>query len=209
MSLPDMIRRLYRRILYEDKMYLSDLANEDEILKWVTKFFATTKGKGKIVYYPANTFSVDDLRAELLRLELAEQFVPNVILLDHLDLLTTNLKSIRQRENYSFWRLLVDDLRGISLDKHIAVVTATQGNRESSKHTLLTERDIGESYGKVQSSDVVIGINQTAEEYGNKRMRLGILKNRDYMKGQEIELHADLDKMLLCDLKFAQHNGWL
>ena len=61
----------------------------------------------------------------------------------------------------------------------------------------------------LQSSDVVISINQTAEELENKRMRLCVLKNRDYYRGLEIELYNDLDMMLLCDLIYAQHNGWL
>jgi len=123
--------------------------------------------------------------------------------------MTTAKKSIRQNEAYAYWRLLVDDLREIPLHEGIHISTATQGTRESSKKALLGEADVGESYGKVQSSDVVISINQTPEEAQAKRMRLAFIKNRDYLRGTEVEVFVDLDKMALCDLIYAQKFGWL
>ena len=208
MSIRDIIRRLYRRILYENKDFLSE-ANEPNIVKWINKFFGMTKAKGKVIYAPANSCSVDDLRSELTRLEIAEGFSPKVIIVDHLDLMVSRKKSIRQQEGYSYWRLLVDDLREIPMGLSIPIVTATQSTRQSTKKMLVGVEDVGESFGKVQSSDVVLSLNQNAEEYENKRMRVAILKNRDYYKGSEIELFCDLDLMTMCDLQFAAKNKWI
>jgi len=144
-----------------------------------------------------------------MKMELGGAFYPDVIILDHLDLITTRSKNIRQREMYAYWRLIVDNLRIIPLTRGIPIVTATQGTRKSTEKVLLTDVDVGESYGKVQSSDVVLSLNQSPEAYQNKRMLVGTLKNRDYQKGNTAELYCNLDMMTMCDLMFAQMNGWL
>lgn len=208
MSVRDNLRRLYRRILYKDKDYLHD-ANEAEMLKWLNKFFGMSKAGGKVVYYPANSFSTNDLKTELAMFEMTGKFMPQAIIIDHLDLMTSATKSIRQKEMYAYWRLLVDDLREIPLNYDIPIITATQGTRDSSDKVLVTERDVGESYGKVQSSDVVLSLNQTADEVKTNRMRVAVIKNRDYTKGMEVEIYCDLDKMYMGDLKFAQEQGWI
>jgi hypothetical protein len=49
----------------------------------------------------------------------------------------------------------------------------------------------------------------TEEERERKRMRLSILKNRDYFTGKIIELFVDLDLMMVVDIYFAQSAGLL
>lgn len=208
MSVQDITRRLYRRILCENKDFLTD-EKQESIIHWVNKFFALSKSRGKILYHPANSMSVEDIKTELTMLELADKFRPDVLVIDHLDLMVSHKKNIRQKEGFAYWRLLVDDLREMPLLKHIPVITATQSNRQSSRKTLVTEMDVGESFGKVQSSDVVLSLNQTPEEAENRRMRICVLKNRDYYKGMELEIYVDLDTMTMCDLYYAQINGWL
>ena len=95
-------------------------------------------------------------------------------------------KSIRQQEGYSYWRLLVDDLREIPMQLSIPIVTATQSTRASSKKVLVTEIDVGESYGKVQSSDVVFSLNQTSDELENKRLRVAIIKIETTIKAERL-----------------------
>jgi archaellum biogenesis ATPase FlaH len=208
MSVVDIMRRLYRRILYKGKDYLGG-QNDEEMKKWLRKFFGGSRSKGKVVYCPANVYSTEDLETDIMKMELGGAFYPDVIILDHLDLITTRSKNIRQREMYAYWRLIVDNLRIIPLTRGIPIVTATQGTRKSTEKVLLTDVDVGESYGKVQSSDVVLSLNQSPEAYQNKRMLVGTLKNRDYQKGNTAELYCNLDMMTMCDLMFAQMNGWL
>lgn len=208
MSAVDILRRLYRRIMFKGKDFLID-EHDAEMKKWLNKYFQMGKGRGKVVYFPANSFSAEDLKAEMVKMEVIGDFYPQVIIIDHLDLMTSHTKSIRQKEVYSYWRLIVDDLREIPLVRNIPILTATQGTRKSSEKVLVTEVDVGESYGKVQSSDIVLSINQTPEELANNRMRLSVIKNRDYLKGVEIELYVNFDWMMMTDLKTAQTNGWL
>jgi len=208
MGVVDILRRLYRRVLYQDKDFLRG-GNEKIMEEWLTKFFNMSQTAGRLVYFPANTLSTGGLKTELMRLDLREGFVPDVILIDHLDLMMSTTKSVRQKEGFSYWRLVVDELREIPLMQGISVMTATQSNRESAKKVLVGVTDVGESYGKVQSSDVVLSLNQTPDEVAGKRLRVNVLKNRDYISGMEVELFCDLNLMTICDINFAYLNRWL
>ena len=74
---------------------------------------------------------------------------------------------------------------------------------------MVTTMDVGESFGKVQSSDVVLSLNQTEEEKGTHRMRIAVIKNRDYLTGGAPEMYVDLDKMMIIDIATAEERGWL
>ena len=165
--------------------------------------------KGKVVYYPPNSLGVEQVMEEIKRIEFEDDIKIDVLLIDHLDLMTSWTRSIRQKESFSFWRLVVDELRQIALKEGIPVVTATQSNRGSVNKTVITEVDVGESFGKVQSSDVVLTLNQTAEEADFNRIRVVVLKNRDFLRGRSVELYVDFNRMMICDLMFAQASGWL
>lgn len=206
MGVVDIMRRLYRRMIGADKDYLSN-AKPEEIAKRVKRFFLLYKAQGRVVYYPANTISVEDIKAEMIKLYLRDGFETGVVIIDHLDLMISRTKSIRQKESHTYWRLIVDDLREIPLVQNIPVIVATQSNRKSSEKQLVTAMDVGESFGKVQSSDVVLSLNQTQDEIQNKRMRIAVIKNRDYLTGAAPEMYIDLDKMLICDLMTAIDKG--
>ena len=73
----------------------------------------------------------------------------------------------------------------------------------------LTEANVSESFGKIEVSDVVLAICQTDEEKQNKRARISILKNRDYISGGCVEVYVDFDRMLLMGLDLAHKMGLL
>ena len=208
MGVVDILRRFYRRILLQDKDAARD-ADDKHMETWLNKYFKSSHSSGKVVYFPANTFSVEDMQAEITKLEAKSGFVPDVIIIDHLDLMTSKMKHIRNKESSSFWRLVTDDLHTYCLANSTPIITVTQANREGAGKTIVGVANVGESYGKVQSSDIIISINQTEEERERKRMRLSILKNRDYYTGKIIELYVDLDMMMMVDIAYAQSAGFL
>ncbi len=203
------LQRTYRRALLKDKDYIRDVDNEFSIVDNMVKFYNSTKAVAKLNYYPANTFAIEDLRAELTKMRMVGDFFPDVIILDHLDLLTTKDKRILSKSEAAYWRYIVDGLRAIAVDFDIAIATATQTNRGAVNKDIITQEDMGESFGKVQSSDVVISLNQTDEEKDNKRMRLYTAKNRDFVAGMITELYCNLDFMAIMDIDDAQSYGIL
>jgi replicative DNA helicase len=206
MSQRDILRRFYRRVTYKTKQEF----HEDE-KKWasvIERFFRLTKSAGRILYYPTGTIGTFDIEIALDRLRDLYGFEPKLVIVDHLELLKAP-KLGYGMERYAVLKIITDSLRNIALTRNIAMVTATQATKASFDKIKLTQTDIGESYGKIQSSDVVIALCQTAEEVANNRMRLTIVKNRDYISGREIETYIDLDRMLLTDIEFAKANGWI
>ena len=62
----------------------------------------------------------------------------------------------------------------------------------------LTEKDVGEDYGKVKIADLNYAICQTEEEYKTGQARVRILKNRDGRgRGREVNVTVNYDKMLV------------
>jgi replicative DNA helicase len=192
----DILRRFYRRVTYKTKQEL----HEDE-KKWsntIERFFKLTKTSGRILYYPTGTIGVFDIEIALDRLRDLYGFEPRLIIVDHIDLLRPPKVGYKV-EHYIALKLVTDALRNI----------ASQATRASFNKIKLTQSDVAESYGKIQSSDVVVALCQTEEELANHRMRMTFVKNRDYVPGREVEVYIDWDKMLLCDIAFARANGWI
>jgi len=83
-----------------------------------------------------------------------------MVILDYIDKLKINRGNM--------YRLSLQDtteeLRAIALEKHLAMITATQSNRESMKKGDTTGIHISEGIGKHQSSDVVVTLQQSEEE---------------------------------------------
>jgi len=206
MSERDILRRFYRRVTYKSKHEFH--SDEKQWTKHIDKFFKLTKSVGRVIYYPTGTCSAFDIEVLLDKLKNIHNFEPKLLIIDHLDLVKPPKVNYRT-ETHTSLKLITDAVRNIALTRNIAVVTATQATRASFSKVKLTQADIGDSYGKVQSSDVVIALCQTEEELENKRMRLVLVKNRDYVGGKEVEVYIDLDKMLVTDLTFARQAGWI
>ena len=56
------------------------------------------------------------------------------------------------------------DLRYLSIEKNVAIITACQANRLALSATVITEEHIGESYGKVEVADIVISLSRKQED---------------------------------------------
>ena len=135
-------------------------------------------------------------------------FKPDLLIVDYLDLLAPRGSDLRLEPRHRL-RSVTEDLRSISLRHNIAVISATQANRASLSKLKITEANVSESFGKIEVADVVLALCQSEEEKQNKRARLSILKNRDYISGGCVEVYVDFDRMLLMGLDLANKLGLL
>lgn len=198
-------RRMYSRIAYANKQQMLD----EELLKnSANKFFSLSKARGRVMYYPSRSLTVDRIEAILEQMKHQYDFTPDLLIIDYLDLLGSRQSDwkldLRQR-----LRTITDDLRSISLRRNIAILTATQANREALKKKKITEANVSEAFGKVEVADIIMAICQTEEEFKMKRARLSILKNRDNASGAMLELHVDFERMVMMDLELAFQLGVL
>lgn len=198
-------RRLYSRIAYAKR---KDMLDEAFLEKVATRFFTLSRSRGRVLYQASRSLTVERVEAIIDQLKLQYDFTPDLLIVDYLDLLAPRASDYREENRYKL-RAITDDLRSISLRKNIAVLTATQANREALKKKKITEANVSESFGKVEVSDVIMAICQTEEEFKMQRARLAILKNRDNMSGASLEMHVDFEKMCMMDLDLAFKLGVL
>lgn len=192
-------RRLYSRIGYATRREMQD---EEMVGKAASKFFTLANAKGRIIYFPSKTLTVDRLEGLIEQTQLYFDFTPDILIVDYLDELAPKAADFKS-ENRHKLRNITADLRSIGLRRNIAIVTATQANRASLSKTKITIDNVSESFGKVEVADVVMAICQNEEEFNMKRARLSMLKNRDNIGGGTVELFVDLDRMVMTDVDSA------
>lgn len=166
-SLIDMDRRKWA-----DRPSLED----DDIQDVLTKKLKRSQRRGQIIVknFPTNTLTISQLRAYLDFLEQSQRFIPDLLLVDYGDLL---YKDPRTDKRDAIGRNF-EDLRGIAVQRNIAVATATQTNRSALTKKVIDADSIAEDYSKVQTSDFVVSYNQTQSERDLGLCRLFQVKGR-------------------------------
>ena len=126
--------------------------------------------------FPTGQLTVNQIRALLVQLKLHHDFVPDILIVDYLELLRPN--RVIDAE-YQAQERIAQELRGLAMENNILVWTATQTNRQGKKVATITDAELGDSYGKIRPADWAISLNQTQEEYDKGRMRVYVVKARD------------------------------
>jgi len=154
-----------------DPVYLLEVKERLSIFK---KKFA--EGALMIKELPCGSTTVHGIRALLSILRNHEQFEPDVIIVDYIGLLNYSDKGAAK---YEAMEQIVSDLRGLAQENNCVIWTATQTNRQGRNVRLITDSELGDSYGQVRPVDLAVSLNQTREEYENGEMRLYGMKVRN------------------------------
>ena len=133
-------------------------------------------GKLMIKELPCGSTTVHGIRALLSILRNHEKFEPDVIIVDYIGLLKY---SDTGAAKYEAMEQIVSDLRGLAQENNCMVWTATQTNRQGRNVRLITDSELGDSYGQVRPVDLAVSLNQTREEYEDGAMRLYAMKVRN------------------------------
>ena len=193
------IERVIQRITQRTRSEL--LEQRDESIGWMSKWFGRAEGRLVVKQARSGRFTVSDLEAYLDRLEILENFVPDLIVIDYLDELKPSKEQSRLEKRHQH-RGIAQDLVGLAKVRNAAVVTMTQTNREALEVKKVTLKHIGEDYGKVQVADLVFAICQTQDEYDKQQARIRWLKKRDRGgKGQEVPVWIDYGIMMVESLE--------
>jgi len=137
--------------------------------------------------FPSGSLTIEKLEAYLDNLEAYKGFIPDIILLDYLDLMAINSDNKRN----DLGRVGVE-LRGIAGNRNLAMVNVSQTNRVAEGAKVLTRRFLGEDFSKVQTTDVFITTNKTAIEKELGLMRIYVDKGRNDKDGDLIVCSQNL-----------------
>jgi len=124
--------------------------------------------------FPTGALTVRELKAYLDSLEMSQRIVPDLLLVDYADLMSVGTRDYRHELS-----TLYKDLRGLAVERNIAVATASQANRESSGKKFITGRGVAEDFSKIATADVVITYNRTEAEMRLGTARLYVDKGRN------------------------------
>lgn len=116
-------------------------------------------GNLNITYMPAGTTS-NDIRAYLKEFELKKGFVPDVLIVDYLDLMGTN-ERISADNVFEKDKQATEQLRNILVDYNMIGITASQQNRgaiEAAENNKLNQSHIAGGISKVNTVDTYVSI---------------------------------------------------
>ena len=126
--------------------------------------------------FPTGTATVNSLRALLVQLRNYDDFVPDIIVVDYLEL----LRPVRENQHeYQAQQRIAEELRGLAMETKVLLWTATQTNRQGRAVKVITDAELGDSYGKIRTCDFAVSLNQTEQEFDEGRMRAYVVKSRN------------------------------
>jgi replicative DNA helicase len=133
-------------------------------------------GKLKIKEFPTGRANANTIRALINQLQSYEEFTPDVLIVDYLELLRPTNDGMPE---YQAQERIAQELRGIGVEYNCLVWTATQTNREGAKVQVITDVNLADAYGKIRTCDFSMSLNQTDQEYDSGIMRAYVMKSRN------------------------------
>jgi len=164
--------------------------------------FEETFPDGELVIkqFPTGQATINTIRALLVQLRNYEEFEPDVVIVDYLELLRPTREGMAE---YQAQQRISEELRGLAVENDILIWTATQTNREGRKVTVITDSELADAYGKIRTCDMAISLNQTEEEFDSGRMRAYVMKSRN--SHQRFIVPMDIDYSIL---KMREGDKW-
>lgn len=141
--------------------------------------------------FPTRNLTVSQLAAYLDSLEVAENFIPDLLILDYIGIMNTDQSNHRISLGRTY-----ESLRGLAVERNIACVTAHQISKRGAMAITAGSTDVAEDWSLIASSDQVITFSATDEEkaFGLGRIfvskarsekdKFGILLTQNYDIGQ-------------------------
>ena len=162
------------RVVFEDgaRPTLRDDSARERMEKNVDKA-KSWLGNIRVKTFGQNTMNTESFKAYLDTIALHTGFIPDLIVIDYVDLWKKNPQDIR-----GSLRLIYEDMKGLAMDRNIAVATVTQSNRSGVNSKIITEDQISEDFSKVMTADSVITLMASEEEHSIGMARLFVAKNR-------------------------------
>tara|TARA_R110000824_G_scaffold116877_3_gene268617 strand:- start:163 stop:1461 length:1299 start_codon:yes stop_codon:yes gene_type:complete len=154
-------------------------------------------GRLLIKEFPTGLANINDVRSLLVQLQNYENFTPDVIIIDYLELLRPVNEGMAE---YQAQQRIAEDLRGLAVEANALMWTATQTNRQGRQVKLITDAELADAYGKIRTCDYAISLNQTEEEFDEGNMRCYVMKSRNGKHRFVLPICIDYSTLSLTEL---------
>jgi replicative DNA helicase len=145
----------------------------------------------KIHEFPTGSLKVSDLRRLIERYR-SKGVVFDLVVVDYADLMCPERHTDSAVENS---KSIYVDLRGLAIREELAVLTATQSNRNGINAHIIKAEHVADDFNKIRIADIVISINRTDEERAAGKCRLYFAASRNQGGEFTIEIEQALDRM--------------
>lgn len=147
---------------------------EDEL-----SMFTKDIGKVMVKFFAAGTATVDHLEGYLKKLHDKKGVKPDFIVVDYINLMTTNKGTAIESNLYQKGKLLAEGLRAMAAKYNCPLVTVTQLAKDAWDANDITLQDIPESKAIAEACDLMLGLIVTDELKLEGKLRIKLLKQRD------------------------------
>lgn len=154
---------------------MGELQHKLKIVSSRTKAAAGRAGLLKIQDYPSGTFTPNQLRRLLHRYD-AQGVQFDMVVVDYADIMAPDVVFNEPRENS---RQIYLNLRAIASEFNVAMLSATQTNREGFKAAVGKMEHIAEDVNKVRTVDLLLSINATEDEKAREEARIYFAASRN------------------------------
>ncbi len=117
----------------------------------------------------------------------------DIVVVDYLDLMSPDLKTNDAIENS---KNIYVGIRAIAQEEDIAMLSATQSNREGFKSITVKAEHVSEDFNKIRIADLVISINATEDERDRNEMRLYFAASRNQAGNMMVQVKTDAKRMI-------------
>lgn len=176
----------------------------------VKKVQDKTTGRLIIKEYPTASAHAGHFRALLHELNLKQNFVPDVILIDYLNICASSRYKLSGNVNtYVYVKAIAEELRGLGVEFNVPVWSATQLTRTGFNSSDVDMDDTAESFGLPATADFMLALISTEDLDELNQFMVKQLKNRYGDKNilKRFVIGVDKAKMRLYDVdESAQKN---
>ncbi len=171
----------------------------------ITQMHHTYKKRFAIYEWSPDECSVDHVYALLDNLRRTENWKPDVVVIDYLDLMVSRNHNYNT-DDYHRQKHVANELRGLAKNENILLFTATQVNRAGTSSNVdghMIDLDkAAESFAKQFSLDYVVSLNQTSAQLKAvpPRITMYIAKNRNGPKHRSVECSINYNTMLVREI---------
>ncbi len=163
-----------------------------------------TNGKLIIKEYATATASTIHFRSLLNELNLKKGFVPDVIMVDYLNICASSrIKPGNGVNSYTYVKAIAEELRGLAVEFNVPIWSATQLTRSGYTSTDPGMEDTSESFGLPATADFFVALVVTEQLSQLNQIMVKQLKNRynDPGLNKRFVIGVDRGKMKLYDVE--------
>lgn len=120
------------------------------------------KGKLRIKEFSAGRASLDNIEGHLQQLEQQEDFKPDAIYIDYLDLLKN--RNVSRKEKKDDLDDVYTDARGMARERRVPVISPSQVNRAGAQDEIIQSDKIAGSFGKIMIGDWVVSLSRKRQD---------------------------------------------